>query len=253
VPTSAEDRLPAVAGWGIVIEGHKNDLADWSEVMLPPFEPWIVKVRGHHVLRSRMLDALGSPDVVYHCARGMVDRLNGAMAAARGSRALQFNGTIIEFRPDGSTAAIAFASLVAEGRSRATAVGIAVGSNGEEIANTAIESEPQRWVALADEHDLLADALMYLGRGEWFDIYKAIESLNKHCGGKLASRGWIPKSELQRLRQTANSHRHFTKGHHTPPTVPVTLREGQKMVGVMVSRAFEDAKLRTNNVSTRHP
>src|SRR5712671_1835516 len=35
-------------------------------------------------------------------------------------------------------------------------------------------SNVQAWVELSERSDHLTDALIYAGRGEWFDIYKAI-------------------------------------------------------------------------------
>jgi hypothetical protein len=46
--------------WGGLIEGHAFDLADWTDGLIPPYEPWVeqwtVGETVREVLRSRDLD-----------------------------------------------------------------------------------------------------------------------------------------------------------------------------------------------------
>ena len=61
-------------------------------------------------------------------------------------------------------------------------------------------SNPQRWLSIAAEDDLLADALTYFGRGDdWFDTYKALECLELKFGGEREGqverfRAWVGRA-----------------------------------------------------------
>jgi hypothetical protein len=72
-----------------------------------------------------------------------------------------------------------------QGRSRAEAVGRAIGPDGQEILPPPPQPSPaQQWVKVSGGDDLLADALTYFARGEWFDLYKVIECLKHKFGGE---------------------------------------------------------------------
>ena len=68
-------------------------------------------------------------------------------------------------------------------------------------------SNPQRWLSLAAEDDLLADALRYFGRGDdWFDIYKALECLiGRFWRGEetdFLALGWASADKIKLLKRT---------------------------------------------------
>jgi hypothetical protein len=100
---------------------------------------------------------------------------------------------------------------------------------------------------IADTDDRLADALVYLGRREWFDLYKAIECIKDWAGGEalLGKLGWIDPEELKRVKRTANSFRHRRGGTHSPPPKPATPEEAFGVVGTLVRKAFETAEARS--------
>lgn len=104
-------------------------------------------------------------------------------------------------------------------------------------------SEVQRWTTIADTDDRLADALVYLSRAEWFDLYKAIECVEDRAGGEAAldKLGWIEPRELKRVKRTANSLRHRRGGKHTPPSQPATHEEALRTVTLLVGKAFKAA------------
>jgi hypothetical protein len=65
------------------------------------------------------------------------------------------------------------------------AIVVAVGPDGNPLPPpTPQPSETQRWLSIAAEDALLADALTFFGRSDdWFDIYKALECLIRKFGG----------------------------------------------------------------------
>jgi hypothetical protein len=93
-------------------------------------------------------------------------------------------------------------------------------------------SEIQRWSQVAESDDLLDDALMYLGKANWFDIYKAI-------GGEetFLALGWEPAVEITRLKRTANVARHASHKFAPPPN-PMPLDDARASLGRMLRRAL---------------
>jgi hypothetical protein len=207
----------ATTHWGVHLTGHQFDLADWEEALMAPFEPWVERSQDLYVLRWTGFDGLQISEV-HARAQALVEQLNGAMAAARGSRPIRVNG-VVQFDPAGTRHVHVMAAMAAiEGRSSVSAIGRVIGPDGVVMSDAAPQpSEVQRWTTIADTDDRLADALVYLGKGEWFDLYKAIECIKDWAGGETAldKLGWIEPGELTRVKRTANSFRHRRGGH--PP------------------------------------
>ena len=86
----------------------------------------------------------------------------------------------------------------------------------------------------------MADALIYFARGEWFDVFKAIECLEDRFGGEkvLKEFGWISRAEFKGLKQTANSHRHRGGGKHTPNQMALDLPQARELLAKMIQNAF---------------
>jgi hypothetical protein len=181
---------------------------------------------------------------VHEYAVSLVEQLNGAMWIARKTHRIRTEG-VIEFKPDGAqhmTSILAAGHF--EGRSRVHAVGIVVSLDGKILPSPGPEeSDVQKWTELADKEEVLADALVYLSRAEWFDIYKAIECLEDRVGGELPLRklNWIGAEDFKRLKRTANSFRHRKDGTHRPPEKPMEQKEALEQLAVMIGRAFADA------------
>src|ERR1700730_16050396 len=92
---------PATSYWGAELAGHEFDLADWTEALRTPSDPWVERNQGMCVLRSLAFDDLQSSADVRERAEALVDQLNGAMAATRASRPVRVND-VVKFDPDGS-------------------------------------------------------------------------------------------------------------------------------------------------------
>src|SRR4051794_31102330 len=118
------------------------------------------------------------------------------MALSQGSRPLRFGGAI-QFTEDGHLHRTLFAEMaVFEEGDKAHVILTGSGPDGEPVPPSHPQpSEVQLWAAVADQEDLLHDALVYFGRTsqrpagpvtevpDWFDIYKALECLEKRFGG----------------------------------------------------------------------
>lgn len=62
---------------------------------------------------------------------------------------------------------------------------VTFGPDGKPFTPPPRPTNVQAWAELADEDDLLEDALIYFGRStDWFDIYKALECVFMRAGGE---------------------------------------------------------------------
>lgn len=234
--------MGATPKWGVQLLGHPFDLENWADALTPNFDPWVERSGDEFVLRWSGFDGLETDFEVQGDAQSLVDRLNGAMRIHRATQPIRFV-SVIAFKPDGARdKTVILGSGKSEARSRASAVGVAIQSDGTIAPPPAPEpSDVQKWAGLAQSHELLADALVYFGRGEWFDIFKAIECLRDEVGGQAAleNLNWIKKTDLTGLRQTANSFRHRSgSAKNAPPKRPVTPEEARQLLSTLIRKAF---------------
>jgi hypothetical protein len=108
-------------------------------------------------------------------------------------------------------------------------------------------SNVQVWAELSETSGHLADALVFVGRrGGWFDIYKAIESLEDWAGGEkaLLKKQWVDATEFKLMKQTANSHRHRAT-RASPPPNPTSQERSMELLAKLIECSFEEAKARS--------
>lgn len=207
--------------WAIELSGHSFDAADWAEVLKSPFDPWGEQSGETFILRWSGFDGVATAEEVYESASPIIDQLNGAMSIAKDSQAMRMTG-VVEFSADRTRlGTVKFATGYAEGRSRVTANGVIVRADGTIVPPPPPQaSEVQQWLRLSDTHEILADALVYFSRAEWFDVYKAIECLMTFVGGEAALRelNWIDPAKFGDLKQTANSLDTARANLHRPGT-----------------------------------
>jgi hypothetical protein len=171
--------MPKV-GWGAVVLGDTTDLDGWAHALKEQFDPWVETHGTDTVLRSASLDELDSA-MVRDRSTTLIERLNGAMALSRGSKPVRFGG-VIQFAPDSRLHRTIFAEMfVEETPDEVHIIAVVSGPDGKPLPPPPPRpSEVQHWSVLADNEDLLNDALIYFGRAtDWFDIYKTLECLEK--------------------------------------------------------------------------
>jgi hypothetical protein len=221
-------------GWGAHILGDSVDLADWAFVLKEPFDPWVEVHGSETVLRSVSFDELTSAGEVRDRAIVLIERLNGAMAIAQGARAVRFAG-VIQFTPDGHLHKTMFVEPAAFKLRDVTS----------HAAVLSVEGKP--------------DALIYFGRTQawlpagapqeaeatdWFDVYKALECIQRRFGGEHAflKLSWVPEAQLKLLRQTANWARHSRNNPAFPrPDPAMEYETARMMLGKLIRRAFSEA------------
>ena len=230
------------SNWGVALKGEAFDLDDWAASLKPPYDPWVEKRGDNLVLRSKYFDKLSSGEQINAAAPALIERLNGAFAVLNKTKPIDFDG-VVEILPNGEHRTLKFAVFHAEGRSKVRAVGSALGSDGKPIPEPPPkESEIQHWLQIAENDKFLDDALIYAGKANWFDIYKALECLSERFGGeeKFLALGWEPKRDIKNLKRAANWERHV-RWKYDPPDKPITISEARELLIRLLGRALRGA------------
>ena len=240
------DDAASRSGWGVVLEGERFDLDDWREAFKQPFgplDPWVMETKFGPTLRSSRLDGEATASKVCERAKALMDEVNGAIRASYGAGVVR-RGDIVEILSDGTLRRHVFAQLDEVLRIRLRLALVRLDPDGKPYPEPPPEpSRPQRWLRIAAEDDLLADALTYFARGDdWFDVYKALECFEMRFGGEeeFRSLGWADKGKIKLLKRTANSGRHARKKFDPPPH-PMERTEARDLLATLMARAFLEA------------
>jgi hypothetical protein len=238
-----EDDKASRIGWGAMLAGDPLDLEDWRETLKQSFDPWVTTAEARLILRSSRLDGEAKPIAAYERAKALMDEVNGALRASRRTGIVRLDG-VAEVFHDGRCRPVAIEQMVSAVRIREGFVATLLGADGKPKPDPAPRpSEVQRWLSIAAEDDLLADALTYFARGDdWFDVYKALECLEMRFGGEeeFRSLGWADKGKIKLLKRTANSGRHARKKFDPPPH-PMERTEARDLLAQLMARAFHEA------------
>ena len=199
-------------GLGVVLVGEPVDLNHWTFQLKEAFDPWVEVHDGETILRSASLDELTSAREVRDRATALIERLNGALALSKRTKPLQF-GSVVQFASNGGLNRFL---------SPDAATFELVGQDVDVIITfTGLDGEPQpsqaqRWAAIAENDELLDDALIYFGPSEHQHETRrrptgSMSTRHSNAfrfGGEAAflKLNWAP--DIARLKRTANWARH---------------------------------------------
>lgn len=229
------------AGWALELRGQKIDLDDLRESLRPPFDPWVEEyIEGGErllLLRSDAWKELASTGEMMAEAARLIDHINGVLLIEHPDAKPISNGITLRFREDGSRVPVliaASANITLEGcRVRGRAV---VGSIEPPLEPT--PSIMQVRLRAADQQPVVSDLLTFINRADnWFDLFKAMESVERLIGGEVAAQQI--SSDWKRVRRTANRHRHAPSPKHTLPTNPPSIPEARDLL-IAVARHVID-------------
>jgi hypothetical protein len=224
--------------WGVGLSGDDFDLEDWFDTLKEPFDPWVLHEGDNYILRTFEFQSCKSAEEVLNNAIPLIDVLNGAMRVTKRSHPVSYRGVYQLFR-DGWRQPHIFPPRAA------------TNLRAKVHAGTQTPSPPRRnnvqvWVELSDTSDHLSDALVYIGRGGWFDIYKAIECLEDWAGSQsdLENKQWVDANEFRLMKRTANSQRHRAGGKWSPPSNPMSQDRSMELLAKLIECSFEEAQAR---------
>jgi hypothetical protein len=227
--------------WGIKLCGHDFDLQAWRETLKEPFDPAVVQQGDEFILRASEFQSCDSAPAVLDKAIALFEVLNGAMRVAKYSHPVRYCG-VYELLPEGwrKSSHIFPPAAVTDLRVR-------LNVDPQVPAPPPTRSNVQAWAELIEKSDHLTDALIYAGRGEWFDVYKSIECLEAFAGGgesDLKRKRWIESEDLALMKRTANCFYRHRRGAYEPPRNPMALDKARELVGKLIDRAFAEIAAR---------
>jgi len=104
-----------------------------------------------------------------------------------------------------------------------------------------VASLMQERLLKADREEDVSDLLLFIVRADnWFDIFKAMETVERLVGGEAAAQTIC--GDWKRVRRTANRHRHAPSAKHTAPSNPPTIPEAREVV-IGVARHAVDSEM----------
>ncbi|MBL9049313.1 MAG: hypothetical protein JNK19_04290 [Tabrizicola sp.] len=243
LPEGKMETLPR--RWGILIKGHDFDLRAWTSAFQPPFDPH-VSLTGHGpALWSKELQDATSSSEVWERSKPLLQLMNATMLHTQGGRLVETEG-IVELDVDGNERRHHI--LEAKGIEMRTGFGSATitvrDANGNLVQQEPRPSVQQQWLATAAASDYLAELLFYaLKRDNWFEIYKAIETLENRYGGEASflALGWEDASKVKLLKRTANFYHRHARGKFERPKNRMDLSEANELLTRIIRRAFDEA------------
>jgi hypothetical protein len=190
-----------IVTWAVQLTGSTGTLRRW-EGLFTDAELAIVEGEGAEgfSLRSTRFDGLPSSEI-QGAAADLVGKMNSVIAQFGGAEPVSV-GQCLAIFADGTRGKHVFMDFTGP---------IDIALTSETITfDEAEKAQVLSWLRLAEHEDYVADALRFLHRGTWFDVYFACEVLGYDCGDqhKLMQRQWAKQCELELVRQNANLYRH---------------------------------------------
>lgn len=232
-------------GWGIELQGHRLDLADWRSALHPikPDDPSVELVNAHgaefFVLRCGLMDEIVEASEAQTVGKALHQRLNALFQIVREMENTT-TGAMIRFDADKEPQRIALAVGNARlGRIRSRGVGVALSADGKELPPPKQRpSDIQRSLKMvsASGKQHLADAVIAYARADnWYDLFKAFEALSSQTSGKMVGWGWTSDDEIKRFKKTCHHYRHYEEA--LPPNPP-TMEEARSFVRQLLVQAL---------------
>jgi hypothetical protein len=172
-----------IVTWAVQLTGSAGTLRRWEGLFTDP-ELAIVEGEGAEgfSLRSTRFDGLPGNEI-QGVAADLVGKMNSVIAQFGGAEPVSV-GQCLAIFADGTRERHVFMDFTMP-------IEIAL-TSGTITFDEAEKAEVIRWLRLAERQDYIADALRFLHRGTWFDLYFACEVLGYDCGDqhKLMQRQW---------------------------------------------------------------
>jgi hypothetical protein len=193
--------------WAIDLQGDQIDLTESVTLFARDAEicirTGIVSTNpAATVLVAREFEPLSTAEEVHTAGERIVDFLNGILFVQDPARKPISIGGIHERRPNGLwNVAILCASAHITLRG-VKALGVVAGQHSPPPVQTA-------WMAAGLKDEVVADVLTYLrAQPDWFDLYKAYETMTKNTGRNPTGLGWPSERQLSDFRKSAQLRRH---------------------------------------------
>jgi hypothetical protein len=226
--------------WGLQITGRDTDLQAMRRAFKADFDPYVEDTEKGLVLWSKQLQCCATSQEAWQDAASLLRVVNSIMLQTHHSQPVHADA-LIERGHDGELRRTVFAVPV----SISAAAQVGIGQIQVFAADGSLVPPPppepsiqQKWLQLALQDENLFDLLNYsLHTNSWFEVYKAIEVLEKLAGGEneLVMR-W--GNGIKELKRTANVFHRHARGKYQPPAVEMSLHDANQLVSKLIDEAF---------------
>lgn len=226
--------------WGLQITGRDTDLQGMRRAFKSDFDPYVEDTAKGLVLWSKQLQCCTTPQEAWEDAASLLRVVNSIMLQTRHSQPVNADA-LVERGRDGELRRTVFAAPV----SISVAAQVGIGQVQVFAADGSLVPPPppepsmqQKWLHLAVEDENLFDLLNYsLQRNSWFEVYKAIEVLERLAGGhgELVAK-W--GNDIKILKRNANYFHRHARGKYEPPAVVMTLHVANQLLSKLIEDTF---------------
>ncbi len=235
--------LLAVTAWHVALVGNQFDLEELPKLFRAP-EAAVVVDDGGFFLKSSTFEEFDSAAEVRSEAAELLVRINGAARLAFPSFEPVSVGHVYRKNEAGKEIYV-YEEASVRSREKATAVIVSGTGERKEVEPAALDA----WVACAKRDRVVNKVLRLLASRDigWDELYKVLEVVEDDAASDLIGSTQIPKSEISRFTQTANSYlalgdaaRHAHEKVRPPPN-PMTLNEAKNLI-LSLARAWVQRK-----------
>ena len=221
-----------MAEWRVQLQGEQGDLQELKEILLG-HDPCIIEEDSNFHLTSKAWNKLGESREVEAQAKDFIQLLeNSIYIHSRDTTPLTIGG-IVRIDNEGRKHYILHAdpgSLTIRGAKATLAGPRAFESNGTH--------QVIKVLRVSTKNPVLADALRFLRKGDWLNLYKTYEIVQDEVHGKreIIRRGWLTSQSISRFKQMAQSRealgddaRHASR-KFIPPKKPMSIHEARAII-----------------------
>jgi hypothetical protein len=218
-----------VEGWAVEIRGQEKEL-DFVRNHLsadPQIQIYHRNGQAIHLAQYSAWNSCGNLGEFMDDARNFIERLNGILILHNPNSHRIEPGVALKFASTGEELPITISGelkITLEADTLTAHIDIG-GSPGGLARPTFLEK-----ALLRSEHDdSIFSMLIYLARnGNWFDLYNAMECIERLIGGEKAAQ--VREVQWKKIRQTANRYRHAPSEKYPLPNDPPTLEHSRTVV-----------------------
>jgi hypothetical protein len=196
------DENPIVT-WEVQLTGSPGTLRRWERFFTDP-ENALVEHRNGDLEEQFFLTSTRFADLraneISGVAADLVSKINNIIALFGGAEPISA-GLGVPIFADGSRGKIVVVDTLAP---------FEIGPTSDTV-NPEAEKDQVLWLLrLAEREENVADALRFLNRGTWPDLYFACEVIARDCGDQheLRKKPWATRYELDLVKGNANLYRH---------------------------------------------
>ena len=221
-----------MAEWRVQLQGEQGDLQELKEILLG-YAPCIIEEDSNFHLTSKAWNKLGESREVEAQAKDFIQLLeNSIYIHSRDTTPLAIGG-IVRIDNEGRKHYILNAdpgSLTIRGAKATLAGPRPIESNGT--------YQVIKVLRVSTKNPVVADALRFLRKGDWVNLYKTYEIVQDEVHGKreIIRRGWLTSQSISRFKQMAQSRealgddaRHASR-KFIPPKKPMSIHEARAII-----------------------